>query len=96
VDRELAFGLVSMERPVRSAGNSTWVIHDGADGATFGRSRPCPSVAHLGPIHLGLDVHKDTISAASLAHDRDGPDMERIAHDEASIPPTTQPVTTAA
>jgi transposase len=44
-----------------------------------------PSVSHLAPTHLGLDVHKDTISAAILAPDRDGPDVERIAHDEASI-----------
>jgi hypothetical protein len=43
------------------------------------------SVAHLAPIHLGLDVHKDTISVAILTHDRDGPDVERITHDEASI-----------
>jgi hypothetical protein len=41
------------------------------------------SVAHLAPIHLGLDVHKDTISVAILTHDRDGPDVERITHDEA-------------
>jgi hypothetical protein len=39
------------------------------------------SVSHLGPTHLGLDVHKDTISVAILAPDRDGPDVERIAHD---------------
>jgi transposase len=44
-----------------------------------------PSVSHRGPIHLGLDVHKDTISVAILAPDHDGPDVERIAHDEASI-----------
>jgi hypothetical protein len=44
-----------------------------------------PSVSHLGPIHLGLDVHKDTISVAILAPDRDGPDVERITHDEASV-----------
>jgi transposase len=44
-----------------------------------------PSVAHLGLIHLGLDVHKDTISVAILAPDRDGPDVERIPHDEASV-----------
>jgi hypothetical protein len=37
------------------------------------------SVAHVGPIHLGLDVHKNTISVAILTHDRDGPDVERIA-----------------
>jgi transposase len=44
-----------------------------------------PSVAHLGLIHLGLDVHKDTISVAILAPDRDGPDVERIPHEEASV-----------
>jgi hypothetical protein len=44
-----------------------------------------PSVSHLGPTHLGLDVHKDTISVAILAPDRDGPDVERIAHDEVSV-----------
>jgi transposase len=44
-----------------------------------------PSVAHLAPTHLGLDVHKDTISVAILAPDRDGPDVERITHDEASV-----------
>jgi len=43
------------------------------------------SVSHLAPTHLGLDVHKDTISVAILAHDRDGPDVERISHDEASV-----------
>jgi transposase len=42
-------------------------------------------VSHVGSIHLGLDVHKDTISVAILTHDRDGPGVERIAHDEASI-----------
>jgi hypothetical protein len=44
-----------------------------------------PGVSHLGPTHLGLDVHKDTISVAILASDRDGPDVERIAHDQASV-----------
>jgi transposase len=44
-----------------------------------------PSVSHLAPTHLGLDVHKDTISVAILAPDRDGPDVERIPHDEASV-----------
>jgi len=44
-----------------------------------------PSVSHLTPVHLGLDVHKDTISVAILAPDRDGPDVERITHDEVSV-----------
>jgi transposase len=42
-------------------------------------------VSHLAPTHLGLDVHKDTIAVAILAHDRDGPDVEQITHDEASV-----------
>ena len=44
-----------------------------------------PSVSHLAMTHLGLDVHKDTISVAILAPDRDGPDVDRIPHDEASV-----------
>lgn len=44
-----------------------------------------PSVSHLAVTHLGLDVHKDTISVAILAPDRDGPEVERITHDEASV-----------
>jgi transposase len=35
--------------------------------------------------HLGLDVHKDTISVAILAPDRDGPAVDRIPHDEVSV-----------
>jgi hypothetical protein len=44
-----------------------------------------PSVSHLAPIHLGLDVHKDTISVGILDPDQQVPDVERIAHDEASV-----------
>ena len=44
-----------------------------------------PSVTHLGPTHLGLDVHKDTISVAILGPDGEVPEVDRIAHDEASI-----------
>jgi transposase len=43
------------------------------------------SVSHLGPIHLGLDVHKDTISVAILAPHREVPEVDRIPHDEASV-----------
>ena len=43
------------------------------------------SVAHLAPIHLGLDVHRDTISVGILAPGRGVPVVERIAHEEASI-----------
>jgi transposase len=43
------------------------------------------SVAHLRPVHLGLDVHKDTISVGILNPDRQVPEVERIANDEASV-----------
>ena len=43
------------------------------------------SVSHLVPIHLGLDVHKDTISVGILDPDQQVPDVERISHDEPSI-----------
>jgi transposase len=43
------------------------------------------SVSHLAPIHLGLDVHKDTISVGVLLPDQQVPDVDRIAHDEASV-----------
>jgi transposase len=43
------------------------------------------SISRRVPIHLGLDVHKDTISVGILAADQQVPDVERITHDEASI-----------
>jgi transposase len=43
------------------------------------------SVAQLAPIHLGLDVHRDTISVGILRPDQQVPDVARIAHDEASV-----------
>jgi transposase len=43
------------------------------------------SVSHLAPIHLGLDVHKDTISVGILDPDQQVPDVERITNDEPSI-----------
>ena len=43
------------------------------------------SVAHLAPIHLGLDVHRDTISVAILTPDQQVPEVDRIPHDEASV-----------
>jgi transposase len=43
------------------------------------------SVSQLAPIHLGLDVHRDTISVAILASDQIVPEVDRIAHDEASV-----------
>jgi transposase len=43
------------------------------------------SVAQLASIHLGLDVHKDTISVGILRPDQQVPDVERISHDDVSI-----------
>jgi transposase len=43
------------------------------------------SVSHLAPIHLGLDVHRDTISVGILAPDQQVPEVDRIPHDEASV-----------
>jgi hypothetical protein len=43
------------------------------------------SVWQLAPIHLGLDVHRDTISVAILAPDQQVPEVDRIPHDEASV-----------
>jgi hypothetical protein len=54
---------------------SAWVIHDGADGATYEKEPAVPSVSRLGLTYLGLDVHKDTISVAILVPDRTDPRM---------------------
>jgi transposase len=44
-----------------------------------------PSLAHPEITFLGLDVHRDTISVAILAPGREGPDIDKISHDEESI-----------
>jgi hypothetical protein len=38
-----------------------------------------------GPIHLGLDVHRNTIAVATLPPDRASADVERIPGDEAAV-----------
>jgi transposase len=43
------------------------------------------SVSHRGPIHLGLDVHRDTISVGILLPDQQVPEVDRIPHDEPSV-----------
>jgi transposase len=44
------------------------------------------SVSHLfAPIHLGLDVHRDTISVGILGPDQQVPEVDRIPHDEPSV-----------
>jgi transposase len=42
-------------------------------------------VAHLAPIHPGLDVHRDTISVGILAPGEELAAVDKIAHDEPSV-----------
>jgi hypothetical protein len=64
----------------------TWVTHTGAGGATIRKEPAVASVSYLlAPIHLGLDVHRDTISVGILTPDQQVPDVDRIAHDEPSV-----------
>ncbi len=43
------------------------------------------SVTQPGPIHLGLDVHKDSISVAVLPWGQDAAEVDKIFHDEPSV-----------
>ncbi len=42
-------------------------------------------ILHPDTIHLGLDVHKDSISAGILNPGHETPDVEKIFHDEESV-----------
>ena len=42
-------------------------------------------IAHTGPIHLGLDVHRNTISVATLPPDAAAAAVEQIPSDEAAV-----------
>lgn len=42
-------------------------------------------VSHRGVTHLGLDVHRDSISVAILRPRDEAPEVERIFHDETSV-----------
>jgi transposase len=44
-----------------------------------------PRVSHRGATHLGLDVHRDSISVAILDPRDEAPEVERIFHDEPSV-----------
>jgi transposase len=44
-----------------------------------------PSVSRHPPIHLGMDVHKDSISVAVLEPDREAAEVDRIFNDEYSV-----------
>src|SRR4051794_33698506 len=43
------------------------------------------SVTQQSPIHLGFDVHKDSISVAVLPWEQESAEVEKIFHDEASV-----------
>ena len=42
-------------------------------------------IAHPGPIHLGLDVHRNAISVATLLADQASAAVEQIPSDEAAV-----------
>jgi transposase len=44
-----------------------------------------PSLSHRELTHLGMDVHKDSISVGILRPDDESPDVERIFNDEPSV-----------
>lgn len=44
-----------------------------------------PSVSRRGVVHLGLDVHKDSISVGVLEPDREAAEVDRIFNDEYSV-----------
>ena len=43
------------------------------------------SVSHPAVIHLGLDVHRDSISVGVLGRGEELPAVDKIPHDEASV-----------
>jgi transposase len=43
------------------------------------------SLPYRGLTHLGMDVHKDSISIGILAPEDESPEVEKIFHDEASV-----------
>ncbi|HEX8770760.1 MAG TPA: hypothetical protein VF711_08330, partial [Acidimicrobiales bacterium] len=44
-----------------------------------------PSLSHRDLTHLGMDVHKDSISVGILRPNEESPDVERIFNDEPSV-----------
>ena len=42
-------------------------------------------ILHADTVHLGLDVHKDSISVGILNPGHETPDVEKIFHDEESV-----------
>src|SRR3954453_21910798 len=58
-----------------------------SSGRSHNRKEPAAmsSVTHSGPIHLGLDVHKDSIPVAVLPWGQEPAEVEKIVHDEPSV-----------
>src|SRR6266540_498945 len=56
-----------------------------ADGANIRKEPAMPSVSRRAVIHLGLDVHKDSISVAVLEPGRETPEVDKIFNDEYSV-----------
>lgn len=44
-----------------------------------------PSLTHPDAVHLGMDVHRDSISVAILNPGHERPDVEKIFHDQESV-----------
>src|SRR5436190_17793290 len=55
-----------------------------AEGATTQKEPAVPSLSHRSLTHLGMDVHKDSISVGILRPD-DTLDVERVFNDEESV-----------
>jgi transposase len=56
-----------------------------AEGATYGKEPAVASIAQGKFTHLGMDVHRDSISVGVLEADRESAEMDRIFNDEYSV-----------
>jgi transposase len=56
-----------------------------AEGATYGKEPAVASIAQGRFIHLGMDVHRDSISVGVLEPDRESAEIDRIFNDEYSV-----------
>src|SRR5579859_6835287 len=56
-----------------------------AGGANIRKEPAVPSLAHPDAVHLGMDVHKDSISIGILNPGQESPDVEKIFNDEESV-----------
>src|SRR3954465_2482936 len=76
-----------MERPAPFRGCLIFVGHPPSSGRSHNRKEPAAmsSVTQSGPIHLGLDVHKDSISVAVLPSGQESAEVDKIFHDEPSV-----------